>query len=89
MEKRYVDYSISEMLEMIESANQQQTCHILCYTPKKEYYKKFLYEPMPIESHLNHYLGNHLNAEIVAKNIHNTQDCIDWITWTFMYRRLT
>lgn len=44
---------------------------------------------MPIESHLNHYLANHLNAEIVAKNIHNTQDCIDWITWTFLYRRLT
>jgi pre-mRNA-splicing helicase BRR2 len=58
------------MLEMIESAT--TICHIMCYTPKKEYYKKFLYEPMPVESHLNHYLGNHLNAEIVAKNIHNT-----------------
>ncbi|CAD8198479.1 unnamed protein product [Paramecium octaurelia] len=87
IEKRYVDYTIAEMLEMVESTTTQ--CHILTYTPRKEYYKKFLYEPMPIESHLNHHLANHLNAEIVAKNIHNTQDCIDWITWTFMYRRLT
>ncbi|CAD8200123.1 unnamed protein product [Paramecium pentaurelia] len=87
IDKRYVDYTIAEMLEMIESTTSQ--CHILTYSPKKEYYQKFLYEPMPIESHLNHNLANHLNAEIVAKNIHNTQDCIDWITWTFMYRRLT
>lgn len=57
-------------MEMIESAT--SVCNILVYAPKKEYYKKFLYEPMAIESHLNHYLSNHLNAEIVAKNIHNT-----------------
>lgn len=25
---------------------------ILCHTPKKEYYKKFLNEPVPVESHL-------------------------------------
>lgn len=72
---------------MIESTT--QNCHIFVYAPKKEYYKKFLYEPLPIESTLKFNLANHLNAEIVAKNIHNTQDCIDWITWTFMYRRLT
>jgi len=87
LEKRFVDYTIAEMLELVECAI--KSCHILAYAPKKEYYKKFLFEPMPIESHLNHYLANHLNAEIVAKNIHNTQDCIDWITWTFLYRRLT
>ena len=42
-----------------------------------------------MESHLNYHLTNHLNAEIVAKSIKNTQDCIDWLTWTFMYRRIT
>lgn len=46
-------------------------------------------EPYPVESHLNHYLNNHLCGEIVAKNITSTGDCIDWITWTFMYWRLS
>ena len=42
-----------------------------------------------MESNLNQYLIDHLNVEIVAKTIENKQDCVDWITWTFMYRRLT
>ena len=42
-----------------------------------------------MESELNHYLIEHLNSEIVAKTIENKQDAIDWITWTFMYRRLS
>ena len=31
---------------------------------------------------------DHINSEIVAKTIENKQDCIDWITWTYFYRRL-
>jgi len=42
---------------------------LLVHTPKKEFYKKFLSEPLPVESHLNHYLGVHLNAEVVSKNL--------------------
>lgn len=41
------------------------------HAPKKEYYKKFLFEPFPCESHLNHFLADHLNSEIVAKTIQN------------------
>jgi len=63
-------------------------CFIFCKTSIKEYYKKFLSEPLPIESHLNHFLHDHLNAEIFAKTIEDKQACVDWITWTFMYRRL-
>lgn len=93
LEKRYVDYTIAEMQEMIESASfdarETSRCLVLVHAPKKEYFKKFLFEPIPVESHLNHFLAVHLNAEIVAKNILTTQDCIDWITWSYMYRRLT
>ena len=91
LEKRYVDYTIPETLEMVESSVDGEGARfiLLVHAPKKEFYKKFLMEPLPVESHLNHYLGVHLNAEIVAKNIHTTQDCIDWLTWTFLYRRLT
>lgn len=86
LEKRYVDYSLSQMHEMLESA--ENRCYVLVHAPKKEYFIKFLFEPLPIESHLNHFLANHLNAEIVAKNVNTTQDSIDWLTWSFMYRRL-
>jgi pre-mRNA-splicing helicase BRR2 len=62
---------------------------LFCYSPKKEFYKKFIFEPLPIESHLDHYLHDHLNAEIVTRTIENKQDAVDYITWTFYYRRLT
>lgn len=31
---------------------------VMCYRPKKDYYKKFLFEPYPVESHLNNFLVN-------------------------------
>jgi pre-mRNA-splicing helicase BRR2 len=63
-------------------------CLLMCQNVKKEYYKKFLYEALPIESHLDHYLHDHFNAEIVTKTIENKQDAVDYLTWTFYYRRL-
>lgn len=64
-------------------------CVIMCQSSKTEYLRKFLSEPLPIESHLDHFLQDHFNAEIVTKTIEKKQDAIDWITWTFLYRRLT
>ncbi|CAG9313946.1 unnamed protein product [Blepharisma stoltei] len=89
-EHRYVDYTIPEILQMINRANTANaTSVILCQTPRKEFLKKFISEPFPVESHLDQYLSDHYNAEIVAKTITSKQDAVDWITWTFLYRRLT
>ena len=33
-------------------------------------------------------LSDHLNAEIVAGTVTNKQDAIDYITWTYFFRRL-
>ncbi|RWR94339.1 DExH-box ATP-dependent RNA helicase DExH12-like protein [Cinnamomum micranthum f. kanehirae] len=44
-------------------------CVILCHSPRKEYYKKFVYEALPVESHLQHFLNDHLNAEVVVGTI--------------------
>jgi len=93
-ERRYVDYPISDILHMMGKASRKGVdtsgrCVILCHTPKKEHLKKLLYDPLPIESHLDHYLHDHFNSEIVTKTIGSMQDAVDYITWTFLYRRLS
>lgn len=93
-ERRYVDYPISDLLHIMGKSSRQSIdssgkCVILCHTPKKDRLKKLLYDPLPIESHLDHYLHDNFNSEIVTKTISNMQDAVDYITWTFLYRRLT
>lgn len=93
-ENAHTDYPVTDLLQMMGHASRplldnSGKCVILCHAPRKEYYKKFLYEAFPVESHLHHFLHDNLNAEIVAKIIENKQDAVDYLTWTFMYRRLT
>ncbi|KHN26799.1 U5 small nuclear ribonucleoprotein 200 kDa helicase [Glycine soja] len=93
-ENAQTDYPVTDLLQMMGHASRPLVdnsgkCVILCHAPRKEYYKKFLYEAFPVESHLHHFLHDNLNAEIVAGIIENKQDAVDYLTWTFMYRRLT
>uniref|UniRef100_J3LSQ6 RNA helicase n=1 Tax=Oryza brachyantha TaxID=4533 RepID=J3LSQ6_ORYBR len=92
--KGNTDYPITDLLQMMGYANRPLEdnygiCVILCYAPRKEYYRKFLFEAFPVESNLHHFLHDHMNAEVVAGLIENKQDAVDYLTWTFMYRRLT
>jgi pre-mRNA-splicing helicase BRR2 len=50
---------------------------------------KFLSDSLPIESSLDHSIHDHLTASISSDTIKNKQDAVDWITWTFLYRRLS
>ncbi|KAI3923489.1 hypothetical protein MKW92_028346 [Papaver armeniacum] len=93
-ENIHTDYPVADLLQMMGHATRplldnSGKCMILCHAPKKEYYKKFLYEALPVESHLQHYLHDNLNAEVVTGVINNKQEAVDYITWTFMYRRLS
>ena len=49
-----MDYPVTDVLQMIGRANRpllddSGKAVILCQASKKEYFKKFLYEPLPIE----------------------------------------
>ncbi|XP_074602133.1 U5 small nuclear ribonucleoprotein l(3)72Ab [Brevipalpus obovatus] len=90
----YEDYPITTVLRMIGRANrplkdEDGICVLFCQSSKKDFFKKFLYEPLPVESHLNEFLHDHFNAEILTKTIENKQDAVDYITWTFFYRRMS
>ncbi|XP_011044153.1 PREDICTED: U5 small nuclear ribonucleoprotein 200 kDa helicase-like [Populus euphratica] len=93
-EDAHTDYPVIDLLQMMGHASRplldnSGKCVIFCHAPRKEYYKKFLYEAFPVESHLHHFLHDNFNAEVVAGVIENKQDAVDYLTWTFMYRRLT
>ncbi|GJR72086.1 DExH-box ATP-dependent RNA helicase DExH12-like protein [Tanacetum coccineum] len=93
-ENAHTDYPVTDLLQMMGHASRplidnSGKCVIFCHAPRKEYYKKFLFESLPVESHLHHHLHDNLNAEVVARVIANKQDAVDYLTWTFMYRRLT
>ena len=55
---------------------------------KKEFYKYFLHTGFPVESSLHKVLDDHLGAEIAAGTIRTKQDALDYLTWTFFFRRL-
>ncbi|XP_045900311.1 activating signal cointegrator 1 complex subunit 3 [Micropterus dolomieu] len=91
--RRYVDYPITDVLQMMGRAGRPQfddqgKAVILVHDIKKDFYKKFLYEPFPVESSLLSVLSDHLNAEIAAGTISSKQDAMDYITWTYFFRRL-
>ncbi|KAL0638958.1 Pre-mRNA-splicing helicase BRR2 [Maublancomyces gigas] len=92
-EHRYIDYPLSEVLQMFGKASrpgEDKMGKAILMTPavKKDYYRKFLNEALPIESHLPAYLHDAFVTEISTKTIGSTQDAVDWATYTYFYRRL-
>ncbi|PWA00513.1 hypothetical protein BB558_003420 [Smittium angustum] len=89
---RYVDYPVPQILQMMSSTNSSpgvsKKCVLMCPTNKKDFYKKFMFEPLPTESRLDSQLHDIFNTEIVTKTIESKQDAVDYLTWTLLYRRL-
>ncbi|KAJ8967760.1 hypothetical protein NQ314_002643 [Rhamnusium bicolor] len=55
---------------------------------KKNFYRKFLFEPFPVESNLLEFLPDHVNAEVANGNITTKGQLVEFIQSTFFYRRL-
>ena len=81
-EHRYVDYPVMDVLQMMGRAcrpmeDERSRCVLMCQQTRKDVYKKFLAEGLPIESHLpTHLLHDYFLAEIAVKTIENKQDAM-------------
>lgn len=89
----YKDMDLTDVLQMLGRAGRPQfdnsgIARIFTQDSKKAFYKHFLHTGFPVESSLHKVLDNHLGAEISAETINTKQDALDYLTWTFFFRRL-
>ncbi|KAF1999651.1 Sec63-domain-containing protein [Amniculicola lignicola CBS 123094] len=89
----YKDMDLTDVLQMLGRAGRPQfdtsgIARIFTQDAKKEFYKHFLHTGFPVESSLHKVLDNHLGAEVSAGTIGTKQDALDYLTWTFFFRRL-
>lgn len=91
--RRYVDMPITDVLQMMGRAGRPQfdtrgVAVVMVHEPKKDFYHRFLYEPFPVESSLDKQLHDHMLAEAVSGTVASRQDAVDYLTWTYYFRRL-
>ncbi|BDD63957.1 hypothetical protein MPDQ_006298 [Monascus purpureus] len=89
----YKDMDLTDVLQMLGRAGRPQfdssgIARIFTQESKKAFYKHFLHTGFPVESTLHKVLDNHLGAEVSAGTITTKQDALDYLTWTFFFRRL-
>jgi pre-mRNA-splicing helicase BRR2 len=92
-EHRYVDYALGEVLHMFGKALEPSRDGrgrgvLMVPAVKRDYYKKFLSEALPVESHLHNFLHDAFVTEISTRMIESGDDAINWTTFTYFYRRL-
>ena len=90
---RYLDYQLSDVLQMFGKAGRpgeekDSRGVLMCPDVKRNFYRKFLSEALPIESQLQSYLHDAFVTDISTKIITSTQEAVDWTTYTLWYRRL-
>ena len=71
---KYVDMQATDILQMIGRAGRPQfddkgVAVVYVESSKKNFYRKFLNDPFPIESSLDEQLEDHINAEITRGEI--------------------
>ncbi|KAK2781439.1 hypothetical protein FQN52_001631 [Onygenales sp. PD_12] len=89
----YKDMDLTDVLQMLGRAGRPQfdtsgIARIFTQDAKKPFYKHFLHTGFPVESTLHKVLNDHLGAEVSAGTITTKQDALDYLTWTFFFRRL-
>jgi antiviral helicase SLH1 len=88
----YRDMDLTDILQMMGRAGRPAfdtsgTAMVFTKESKKAFYKHFLNVGFPVESSLHKVMDNHIGAEISSGTIKTRQDAMDFLTWTFLYRR--
>lgn len=89
----YKDMDLTDILQMMGRAGRPafDTSGIaIIYTKesKKTFYKHFLNIGFPVESSLHKVMSDHLGAEIQSGTIKSKQEAIEFLSWTFLFRRV-
>ena len=64
-------------ISLMSGGDDNSRCVLMCQQARKDFYKKFLAEGLPIESHLpTHLLHDYFLAEIAVKTTENKQDAM-------------
>lgn len=89
----YKDMDLTDVLQMMGRAGRPafDTSGIAMVFTKestKPFYKYFLNSGFPVESHLHKVIDDHLGAEITSRTICSRQEALDFLTWTFLFRRI-
>ncbi|CAK7209830.1 Pre-mRNA-splicing helicase BRR2 [Sporothrix bragantina] len=94
-EHRYVDYPVSEVLQMFgkslkpaREAQGRSRGVLMVPAVKRDYYKKFLNEALPVESLLHDNLADAFMTEVSTKTITSGDSALEWVSSTYLYRRL-
>lgn len=88
----YRDMDLTDILQMMGRAGRPAydtsgTAIVYTKQSKKMFYKHFLNVGFPVESSLHKVLDDHLGAEIASGSVSNKQDALDFLNWTFLFRR--
>ncbi|KAL6943293.1 hydrophobin [Hanseniaspora osmophila] len=88
----YRDMDLTDILQMMGRAGRPAydtsgTAIVYCKENKKMFYKHFLNVGFPVESSLHKVLDDHLGAEISSGSISSKQEAVEFLKWTFLFRR--
>lgn len=91
--EKYREYNLVDVLQMMGRSGRvnhdtEGKAIVMCKESKKAYYKHFLHIGFPVESSLDKVLDDHLGAEIVNGTVSVKQDCMDFLKYTFLFRRI-
>ena len=84
----FVDYSLLDLISL--TAPYRKECFVFCRAPKEQSLSKFLFDSIPIESHLHLMLHDALLGEICCtRTITNKQEAVEFLGYSFLYKRLS